>query len=383
MSKQSTLFKYNFTKKFFIRARLLILQNIMLVASKVCSFIAWNLTNHLKLKELFGCIKIGVIKFLQKNHKTNYIQQKLWWWNCLWCCCKSYYRRSAAEQKVKETVDKLKKERSSYTFEFKLKVLKDLNNGQLAACDVADKHGIHQSLLTKWKKRRKVYHNLCCWRNKKETSKKVTSNSETPCSVCQNFQQFVKARNLGRKVSYAWFYITANKINAELNPNALRVPPKSDAMRFIKQYNIKLRRVQRKKQAPKENFEDKLKQWHSSLREKLIKIDQSKPSYYKKWGRFQPNAWFNVDQVPLPFVTDRKKTYEVDVRKAGKKDHEVWVSQPGNVLDKRQCSLQVCFYPEDNNMKVGIKFRGTGKRISDEEKLAYHNAVNVYRQKSA
>ena len=98
-------------------------------------------------------------------------------------------------------------------------------------------------------------------------------------------------------------------------------------MRFIKQYNIKLRRVQRKKQAPKGNFEDKLKQWHSSLKEKLIKADQSKPSYDRKWGRFQPNAWFNVDQVPLPFVTDRKTTYEVDVRKAGKKDHEVMVSQ--------------------------------------------------------
>ena len=82
----STLFKYNFTKKFFIRASWLMLQN-MLVASKVCSFIAWNLANHLKLKELFGCIKIGVIKFLQKNYKINYIQQKLWWW-------KSCYRRS-------------------------------------------------------------------------------------------------------------------------------------------------------------------------------------------------------------------------------------------------------------------------------------------------
>ena len=49
----------------------------------------------------------------------------------------------------------MKKERSSYTFEFKLKVLKDLNNGQFAACDVADKHGIHKSLLTKWKKEEK------------------------------------------------------------------------------------------------------------------------------------------------------------------------------------------------------------------------------------
>ena len=53
---------------------------------------------------------------------------------------------TAVEQKEKENVDKVNKERSSYAFEFKLKVLKDLNNGQLAACDVADKHGIHKSL---------------------------------------------------------------------------------------------------------------------------------------------------------------------------------------------------------------------------------------------
>ena len=44
-----------------------------------------------------------------------------------------------AEQKEKETVEKVKKERSSYTFEPKLKALKDLNHEQLAACDVADK----------------------------------------------------------------------------------------------------------------------------------------------------------------------------------------------------------------------------------------------------
>ena len=42
---------------------------------------------------------------------------------------------TAVEQK-KETADKVKKKRSSHTIEFKLEVLKDLNNGQLAACNV-------------------------------------------------------------------------------------------------------------------------------------------------------------------------------------------------------------------------------------------------------
>ena len=56
----------------------------------------------------------------------------------------------AVEQKEKEIIDKVKKERlSSYTCKFKVKVLKDLNNGQLAVCDIADKLRIQKSLLAK------------------------------------------------------------------------------------------------------------------------------------------------------------------------------------------------------------------------------------------
>ena len=43
----------------------------------------------------------------------------------------------------------------------------------------------------------------------------------------------------------------------------------------------------------------------------------------------------------------------------------------------------VCIFPEGNIVKVGIVFSGTGKRNSEAEKLAYHNAVDVYWQKSA
>ena len=122
-----------------------------------------------------------------------------------------------------------------------------------------------------------------------------------------------------------------------------------------------------------------MKQWHSSLREKRIKTRQSKPTFDKKWRRFRPNCRFDVDQVPLPFVVDRKTTYEVVVSKAQKKDHKVWASQPRSGLDKRQCSLQVCFSPEDN-VRVGIIFRATGKRISDEEKQSIFISKNVHVQ---
>ena len=64
---------------------------------------------------------------------------------------------------------------------------------------------------------------------------------------------------------------------------------------------------------------------------------------------------------------------------------KVWVSTPGSGLEKRQCSLQVCFSAEDNQMKIEIIFRGTsgGKRISTVEKQSYHQGVDVYWQKCA
>ena len=69
--------------------------------------------------------------------------------------------------------------------------------------------------------------------------------------------------------------------------------------------------------------------------------------------------------------------------KTKKKDHRVWVSQPGSGLDKRQCTLQICFSPEYNKVSVGIIFRGTGKRVTEEERAAYHKSVDIYWQKCA
>lgn len=43
----------------------------------------------------------------------------------------------------------------------------------------------------------------------------------------------------------------------------------------------------------------------------------------------------------------------------------------------------MCIFAEGNIVKVRIVFSGTGKRNSEAEKLAYHNAVDVYWQKSA
>ena len=54
----------------------------------------------------------------------------------------------------------------------------------------------------------------------------------------------------------------------------------------------------------------------------------------------------HVDQNPLPFVINVKKTEEYT--ESGSRNHNTWISWPRGGLDKRQCTLQVVFRPEGN-----------------------------------
>ena len=63
-------------------------------------------------------------------------------------------------------------------------------------------------------------------------------------------------------------------------------------------------------------------------------------------------------------------------------DHNTWISTPGCDLDKRQCSLQIFMRLVGKQPPLGIVFRGKRKRISDNEKLAWHPTIHVYFQEN-
>ena len=117
-----------------------------------------------------------------------------------------------------------------------------------------------------------------------------------------------------------------------------------------------------------------MRKFHLNLIEGVIKSGEN------KYGRYMPSRRFNLDQVPLPFAVDQKTAYERN--DIGRYD-KVWFCQPGSGLDKRQCTLQICFSPEDNHVKVEIIFRGKGKRIKPQERAAYHKDVDIYWQDNA
>ena len=101
--------------------------------------------------------------------------------------------------------------------------------------------------------------------------------------------------------------------------------------------------------------------WHATTRENLIKRGAN-DNFHPKWGWFLPTQKFNVDQSPLPFAMNAKKT---DTEK-------MWISQPARGLDKRQCSLQICARPEGPQSPIAVIFRGKAKesqKMSDRHKI--------------
>ena len=148
-----------------------------------------------------------------------------------------------------------------------------------------------------------------------------------------------KRIQLNSNTSFMSIKLNANKINREMHGNDSPRLPKSVVTRFIKNYKIKLRRVQRKKTVNKLEYLPKMMTWHTTLREGLIKMGGQLLYYDKKWGRFEPKRRFNVDQVPVPFAIDTKSTYEVNVPKGDRRNHHVWVAHSGSGLEKHQCTL--------------------------------------------
>ena len=109
---------------------------------------------------------------------------------------------------------------------------------------------------------------------------------------------------------------------------------------FLRKFNIKLRRVQRKKQTDKSKFAPDIMKWRCTLHKVVIKSCSHLPDYDPKWGKFPPNRRVKVDQIPLRFVINRTAMHEKEIPKELQKYHKIWLANPGPGLENSsvQCS---------------------------------------------
>ena len=82
----------------------------------------------------------------------------------------------------------------------------------------------------------------------------------------------------------------------------------------------------------------------------------------------------NIDQVPLPFVNEQDKTYNMLDAKP------LRVPQPSPGLDKQQATPQLCTRADgEQKVKPPLISREKG-RVATEEKEKYNKRVDMYFQ---
>lgn len=289
--------------------------------------------------------------------------------------------------------------RKSYTIHFKLQTiqlldtLKELKTKRVWD-KVAEKQGISKSLVVKWNKdREKIISQLDLNKHKKnegatraitQRRQLVTGKVKTekyPLAENRVVVEFKLRRAKGCKVSKLWLKRKMiEKIESCYGKDEAAKFRGSDNwfQRFKKRNKIAFRRTSNKKKCSANDGRETIQLFHRNLRQAIkTKRRRSDEIIDAKHGRWLPTNRYNVDQVPLPFVVDQEKTYEIQGSR------QVWVSQPSSGLDKRQATLQLCIRAEgEQNVKPAIVFRGKGN-VSKEEKVQYDKGVDVYFQKSA
>ena len=267
------------------------------------------------------------------------------------------------------------KRRHAHSAEFKAEVINTCSQPDVLQVNVAENFRIDQSMVSRWMKNRKAIMKEAALKHRKMLKKgrKSTKYAEL---YEQLRNKFKTARSKGVPVNFHWLWSKARVIQKGINEN--EQIKNHVIVRFLQKFKIRMRAKQRNKNKSKTEKIPALQKWHSTYREKCIRTCYHS-SYDTKWSNYKPHERLNVDQSPLPFVVNSKKTYEYIPPGEGA-THNTWISQSGSGLDKRQCGLQVMFRSEGVQPRLVIIFRGTGARITDDEKLAWHSDIDVFFQ---
>ena len=188
--------------------------------------------------------------------------------------------------------------------------------------------------------------------------------------------QLRETRAKVHQVNFNWLWSRARIIYRKQQNDDSAIVTKHATESFLKKYNVRMLSRQHNKKLSKEAYRNDFKKWQAFTRERLLRTGFN-DSYDETWGRFKPDQRFNVDQTPMPFSVNTKRTYE---KIQPNRQEKVWIAQPGSGLDKRQCTIQMMTRAKGEQPRIAI---GTGKIIREDESAAWHSQVEVYWQPNA
>lgn len=195
---------------------------------------------------------------------------------------------------------------------------------------------------------------------------------------------FRRERKAGRRINERWFRINMVSLVRKHygdEPADLFRASYGWLMRLAHRQGISLRRSNNHKNESVEARLGKIKRFHARLRLRLKAGGRIHPV----WGRWLPENRLSVDQVPCNFREGAKATYDF----VG--SDRVWIAGIKADDGKRFCTLQIVAraangredQPRRGQPKLGIIFRGTGCRVSLEERNQWHPDIHVRFQPKA
>jgi hypothetical protein len=206
----------------------------------------------------------------------------------------------------------------------------------------------------------------------------VVKSSKFPDCEDELYIRFLFRRTaLGYPCNHFWLITEMKKILSETSPvtwDGVGLKQRW-AVNFCRRFSITTQAKNNIKETDQVDRVEAIRSFHRYL---IMKLQMSDPQLDEKYGRFAPRRMFHVDQVPLPFASDRGRTLNP---KGAKSCRIAGMNTSG--LEKRQATLQlwICAERSSQVIKPTIIFRGSrGPRSKlpwPVEKTFYNTLQNI------
>ena len=268
--------------------------------------------------------------------------------------------------------------RRAYTFRRKRDTLLEIDGlkkegATNAAVQIAKITGISKSTLSEWEADRNRIFNLAKTRGMAKLRKYRPSVGEYPDAELKLYGRFLWRRKYLRlNTSRAW--LKQNMAAILLSDYGITKESFRNSHgwcgRFCIRWGITQQcRTNKHKTSVVERL-PQIRKFHQWL---IYGLQRSAPQRCPTYGRFPPERMFHMDQVPLPFSSNSKRTLNVI-------GDACEIKEPGGTSStKRMCTLQVCICAKADQqaMKLEVLFRGTGQKMKVEEKQLYDSLAPI------
>jgi hypothetical protein len=254
--------------------------------------------------------------------------------------------------------------------------------------ETATQFNVHKSLVSKWAAQEDELRRVLTQTSAVRFSLHPGSKCRFPLAEADTYTACKEHRTNGLRVTARFLRVAMRRSILEHYGEVAAASFRAShrwLQAFARRHRLSLRRKTNSKHMPIESRLAKCKRWHARFRRRLRRESSTTAPLHETWGRWLPQDRISIDQVPCNLREGDGRTYA----EVGSK--RVWLVGCKQDDGKRFCTLQVAArcangspnLPRHGQARLLVIFRGTGKRISPEEREAWHPDVWVRFQKKA